>query len=255
MSKIKIKFEDRSQNWKIWENNSGIERSTQRVKGTLPEMECAKQLTSLVRKIYKKGNKILDFGCASGHFYYSLKKIDKNIQYTGFDATKPYIQFAKKHFQNFHNVNFENQNIFFLPKKYNKKFDIVFCSNVLHHLPSIDLPLKNLLSATKKYCLIRTLVSNNTHLSKFYPNDKMKKNILDSFQFQNTYSYNLIRKKILKIGKYNIKFIDDKFSGKAINKEYKKYKSKRYPGLTKYLDKVQISGSKVFQWKWIFIKK
>ena len=98
-------------------------------------------------------------------------------------------------------------------------------------------------------------MSDNTHLSKFYPNDKMRKNILDSFQFQNTYSYNLIRKKILKIGKYNIKFIDDKFSGKAINKEYKKYKSKRYPGLTKYLDKVQISGSKVFQWKWIFIKK
>ena len=57
MKKIKIKFEDKSQNWKIWENNSDIERSTQRVKGTLPEMECAKQLASLVRKnLCKKSN-------------------------------------------------------------------------------------------------------------------------------------------------------------------------------------------------------
>ena len=60
-------------------------------------------------------------------------------------------------------------------------FDIVFCSNVLLHLPSIDLALKNLLKASKKYCIIRTLVSDNTHLSKFYHNDKTNKNnILDT---------------------------------------------------------------------------
>ena len=255
MKKINIKFEDQSKNWNIWENNSEIERSIQRVKGILPEMESAKQLAQIVKKIYKKGDKILDFGCAAGHFYYSLKKVDKDIQYSGFDATKPYINFAKKHFKNNKNTNFDIQNIFFLPKKYHKKFDIVFCSNVLHHLPSIDLALKSLISSTKKYCIIRTLVSNNTHLSKFYHTDKMnKKNVLDSFQFQNTYSYNFIRKKILKYGRLKIQFIDDKYSGNKINKEYKKYK-KRYPGLTKFVNNIQISGSKVFEWKWIIIKK
>ena len=81
-----------------------------------------------------------------------------------------------------------------------------------------------------------------------------KKNVLDSFQFQNTYSYNFIRKKILKYGRLKIKFIDDKYSGNKINKEYKKYK-KRYPGLTKFVNNIQISGSKVFEWKWIIIKK
>ena len=30
---------------------------------------------------------------------------------------------------------------------------------------------------------------------------------------------------------------------------------KKYPGLTKFVDSVQISGSKVFEWKWIIIKK
>ena len=142
-----------------------------------------------------------------------------------------------------------------MSSKYYNKFDIVFCSNVLHHLPSVDLALKNLLKASKKYCIIRTLIGNNTHLSKFYHTDKTnKKNILDSFQFQNTYSYNFIKKKIRNIGKYEITFLEDRFAGSKINKEYKKYK-KNYPGLTKYVDGIQISGSKVFEWKWIKIKK
>ena len=50
MKKIKIKFEDQSKKWNIWENKSGIERSIQRAKGILPEMECAKQLTQIVKK-------------------------------------------------------------------------------------------------------------------------------------------------------------------------------------------------------------
>ena len=255
MKKIKIKFEDQSKNWNIWENKSEIERSIQRVKGTLPEMECAKQLAEILKKYYKKGDKVLDFGCAAGHFYKSLRKIDNQILYTGFDVTKSYIDFAKKFYKKNDRIFFDTQNIFSLSRKYYKNFDIVFCSNVLLHLPSIDLALKNLIKATKKYCIIRTLVSENTHLSKFYHNDKTNKNnILNSFQFQNTYSYNLIRKKIKKIGNYTVNFIDDKYNGKKINKEFKKYK-KNYPGLTKFEGNVQISGSKVFEWKWIIIKK
>ena len=49
---------------------------------------------------------------------------------------------------------FDTQNIFSLSKKYYKNFDIVFCSNVLLHLPSIDLALKNLIKATKSIVLL-----------------------------------------------------------------------------------------------------
>ena len=56
MKKIKLKFEDQSRNWNIWQNKSEIERSIQRVKGLLPEMECAKQLTDILKKnITKRG--------------------------------------------------------------------------------------------------------------------------------------------------------------------------------------------------------
>jgi len=252
----KIRFEDKSTNWKIWDTKSSTERSIRRVKKQLPEMECSKQLKTILKKYYKKNDMVLDFGCAAGHFYYSLKKLDKNLLYYGFDSTSVYIKFAKKFFKKNDNVNFDVQNIFSLKKKYYNKFDIVFCSNVLMHMPSIDVPLKNLLLATKKYCLIRTLVSKNTHLSKFYFNDKTdEKGVLNNFQYQNTYSYSLIRKKIKKISKnYKVYFIDDKFSGSLLNKEYKKDK-KKYPGLTRFVDGIQISGSKVFEFKWIVIKK
>ena len=213
-------------------------------------------MLKLLKKFIKKKNKILDFGCAAGHFYTSLRKIDKEIDYTGFDVTKNYIKFAKKHFDKESNTKFDVQSLFSMSKKYYNKFDIVFCSNVLHHLPSIDIPLKNIIKASKKYCIIRTLVSNNTHLARFYYDDTInKKGELNNFQLQNTYSYNLIRKKIKKIGNYKVTFENDIFDGKKINKEYTKEEIKKYPGLTRFVDGVQIAGSKVFEFKWIIIRK
>ena len=192
----KILFEDRNNDWEIWQKNSSIERSIKRLKKQLPEMEASKQVSAIIKKFYKKGDKILDFGCAAGHFYNSLKRIDKNINYTGFDVTKDYITYARKHFKKNDNLNFHVQSLFKMSSKFKKKFDIVFCSNVLHHLPSIDIPLKNLISASKKYCIIRTLVSSNTHLARFYYDDTTnKKGELNNFQLQNTYSYSLIKKK------------------------------------------------------------
>ena len=252
----KIQFEDRNDNWEIWEKNSSIERSIKRINKQLPEMEASKQLVKIVSKKYKKGDTILDFGCAAGHFYLGLKRIDKNIKYYGFDATKNYIKYAKNFFKNEKNAKFEVQSLFSMSKKYYNKFDIVFCSNVLHHIPSIDIPLKNLIKSAKKFCIIRTLVSENTHLSRFYYNDQTNsKGELNNFQLQNTYSYSLIRKKIKKVGNFKVSFIDDVFDGKKINKEFTKKEKRKYPGLTRYIDGLQIAGSKVFEFKWIIIKK
>ncbi len=252
----KIIFEDRNNDWEIWEKNNSIERSIKRIQNKLPEMEASKQLAKIVRRIYKKNFRILDFGCAAGHYYNSLKKIDKYIYYCGFDSTKAYISYAKKHFKKNTNIQFDTQSLFSMSKKYNNKFDIVFCSNVLHHLPSIDIPLKNLINASKKYCIIRTLVSDNTHLARFYYDDTTnRRGELNNFQLQNTYSYGLIRKKIKKIGNFKVTFENDIFNGKNINKEFTSKERKKYPGLTKFVDGIQIAGSKVFEFKWIIIKK
>ena len=88
-----IKHEDISKDWEIWKKRVQVERSIKRLKKQLPEMECSKQLAEIVKKLYKPGDKILGFD-VSGHYYNSLKRIDDDLNYTGFDPTKPY-SFAK----------------------------------------------------------------------------------------------------------------------------------------------------------------
>ena len=237
--------------WRIWDRNDAVEQRTyERVTGKLPEMECAKQLTSLVREIYQSSMRILDVGCAAGHYYNSLKNIDSQILYTGFDSTKAYIDFAKNHFDE-ENVNFEIQDVFNIDSHHRDAFDVVFCCNVLLHLPSIINPIENLLSSTKKYCLIRTLVSDKTHLSKYLYSDSFDSDGRpDNFVYENTYSFKYIEDLIMNHGNYTIEFIDDKFDSSAINQEFMNYDSIQ-DAVTKSVNGVQIAGSKVFEWKWI----
>ena len=75
----------------IWQKDPSIERSIDRLNGKLGQMECNKQLVQILKKIYKKNMTILDFGCAAGHYYKELTKLNKNINYTGYDVTSNYI--------------------------------------------------------------------------------------------------------------------------------------------------------------------
>jgi len=134
-------------------------------------MECAKQLVDLVIEVYKPEMNVLDVGCAAEHYYNGIKRIDEEIKCQGADATTAYIQFAQKHFKNNQNTVVELADIFNLPKIYAKQFDIVICCNVILHLPSIQILLKNLLTATRRYCFIRMLIGKQTHLSRLLYSD------------------------------------------------------------------------------------
>ena len=241
-------------NWKIWSKNYKVEERTfARTQNKLPEMESARQLKKLISKIYFKKMKILDVGCAAGHYYNSLKQIDSYLNYSGMDATRKYINFAKRYYKKNINMKFYCEDIFKISKKHNKKYDITFCCNLLLHLPSIETPLKNLIKTTKQYCFIRTLVGKNTHLSRFLYDDNFKNNEPTNFAYQNTYSFNYIKEIIDKIGKFKVEFINDEFKAKNINNEYKKFINKQKGATRVIKNDIQISGSKVFEWKWIKI--
>ena len=70
-------------NWDSWSINPDEEKTKLRVKKKLPTMECTKQLKKIISKIYKPKMEILDFGCASGHYYLELSKLSKNFKYMG----------------------------------------------------------------------------------------------------------------------------------------------------------------------------
>jgi len=246
----------KKENWKIWDIDESVEQRTfKRVTGELQEMESTKQLVQLISDIYSPGMSILDVGCAAGHYYNGLKRIDDTLQYYGVDSTVPYISFAQKYFKDNTNTHFAVEDIFKLPDTYVSKFDIVFCCNVILHLPSFQIPFENLLKSSKKYCIIRMLVSEKTHLSKFLYSDEFGKNgdPID-FVYQNTYSFNILEKFIHSLGDYKIEFIDDKFDYIKINEEYQNFNTLQN-AVTNVQNNIQIAGSKVFEWKWIKITK
>ena len=247
-------------NWKIWDKDETVElRTFHRTLRKLPEMECAKQLSSLIANIYQKNMTILDVGCASGHYYHSLKNLDIDLIYKGIDSTVKYIEFAKEYFVNNNNVSFDIIDIYNLDKELNQKFDIVFCCNVILHLPTFQKPLVNLINASNKYIFVRTLISDKTHLSKFLHEDDFDQNDKPiNFCYQNTYSRSSIEEFINSNKDFNnkieIEFIEDKYIAENINIEYNNY-NELQNAVTNVSNNIQIAGSKVFEWEWLKIKK
>ena len=80
--------------------------------GKAPEMEVSKALSLILKQNVKDNNKILDVGCACGHFYRSLaKRIKKNFIYTGCDPYEIFLKLAKKAWKNNNRTNFIKANI------------------------------------------------------------------------------------------------------------------------------------------------
>jgi len=237
-------------NWRIWNSDSSVElRTYKRATGELPEMESAKQLVDLVRDVYIPGMRILDVGCAAGHYYRSLATIDRDIEYLGIDATVAYVEFANDYFKN-RKAKFLIGDIFDLSDELGV-FDIVFCCNLILHLPDFRVPIENLLKVTKKYCFIRTLIGEKTHLSKFLYSDNFdENNNPTNFVYQNTYSFGLLKGFIDSLGDFNVELVDDEFNADNINREFMDFEKKQ-SAVTRVIGNYQISGSKIFEWKWL----
>lgn len=239
----------------LWFKDPMIERRTfLRTTKKSDEMECAKQLIKIIKKEYRKYNNFLDVGCASGHYLHSINKYKKNIEYLGIDHNVTYINFAKKFFKNQNNVNFKHHNIYNLKKLKIKKYDIVFCCNVLLHVDNIFKALDNLLSKTKKALIVRSLFDEETHYSKLVYKESFYSDFRPKyFIHQNTYSYKII-KKYFKNKNFKIKFIEDQFEEKNLNNEFKKHSKMEGPSTTKVINKTQIAGNKIFKWKWLLVE-
>ena len=65
--------------------------------GKSPEMEVSKSLSKIISNMISRDEKILDVGCATGHFYRSLKKrIKKKFFYTGCDPYEIFLKLGRK---------------------------------------------------------------------------------------------------------------------------------------------------------------
>ena len=222
--------------------------------GKSPEMETSKAMANFVNQKIYPNNKILDVGCATGHFYRSLKKkIKKKFFYTGLDPYSIFLDKAKLAWKKEKNVNFVKGNIYKLPFKKNE-YDISFCSNVFIHLNDVVKPLKEILRVTKKTTIIRTVLFDVSYKIQLVYNNKWwadtnikpinefdKKGNPKAYSYFNILSFDYLRDNIKKIHpSANIKIIKDNFFNKK-NIE-KSIRNEQRPLATKIIGNEQISG-------------
>ena len=137
-----------------------------RAAGQLPEMESSKAAAKRVRSLLGAGQMLADIGCGAGHYYRSLRaSIPFAFRYLGVDATPYYVQRARAAFQSDANARFVEGDIFDLPLE-DQAADAVMCNNVLLHLPSIAMPIAELLRIARRVVLARTLVWDRSYVVK-----------------------------------------------------------------------------------------
>ncbi len=192
-----------------WDNTKNLEiLYRQRCLKKVVEMTAHKQVTTILSKIYKKGDTILDIGCGSGYLYHSLKSQNLHKNYFGLDASKKLLKIGKKYLPRFG-----------LPKErlingrledLSSYFDHIICINVLTYHDNIYKPLDIFLKYARKSIILRESISNKS-LSKYVKDNYLDENV-DIRTYINTYNLNEI-KKFLKLFKCKYEFIQDQFTG------------------------------------------
>ena len=238
--------------WQEWGVNPKSEVTLEgRAKGDLPEMECTKQLVRLISPVYQPGMRILDVGCNVGHYLRALRRLDPNINYVGVDAYPNYIKEAKEIFG-------ENERTTFLVKDVmqplfpRSSFDIVFCCNLILHLPDFKIPVRNLLESTKRACFIRTLLGDQTTIVKL-----IKKHVFDAegnplaFRYLNTYKLDYFVYYIKDLG-WNVAVIEDEFAPEVLTDEYINVKGGTG---TRIVGGKQVESNIIYEWKFLKITR
>ena len=235
-------------------NHNNAKVYYERAIGKTPEMETSKAMSKQLKKIIKQEDKILDVGCACGHFYRSIKKrVKKNFYYTGVDPYKIFLKKGKIAWKNNKNVKFIKGNIYNLPFR-NNEFDISFCSNVFIHLNDIKKPLKEIMRVTKRKIIIRTVLFDVSYKIQLVYNKKWWSDVDVSpinefddkgspraYSYFNILSFDYLTQNIKKIcPNAKIKIVKDDFYKKS--NISKSLKNEKRPLATKILANEQVSG-------------
>lgn len=231
--------------------------------GKLPEMFSAIALSELLRKFYKKGMKILDVACGTGHYLRSFRKrIDPEIDYFGIDSTSNYIRLAKKAFNK---KIFKKGDIEKIPFN-NNEFDVVMANNIILHMPPDPIKsLSELIRVSRKYVIVRTVFGERNYIIQEVSSKKdFCRNATDSdseklfdkkgvpllFNYFNIYTEDYFRSAIKSIvPKCKLKIIRD-----ISFKPFDNRRLTRNTG-TRVINGIQVSGSLLLDWRFIVIEK
>lgn len=232
--------------WQQWEKRDIDGYLVDRATGALPEMECTKQLVQLVAAEYQPGMRVLDVGCNAGHYLRGLRRIDQTLDYTGVDINPRSIASAREIFADDAHARFEvgDAQVSILG---GETYDIVFCCNVILHLPDYRPILRNLLASTSAVCLVRTLLDERTTLSRrVLSHDFPEGAEPDDYYNMNTWATDVYIGFAQSEG-WPTEIIDDEFEPSVIAAEFETVK--QGDGVRVHGGK-QADGSVIYNWAW-----
>lgn len=220
--------------------------------GTFCKLRYEKQMEYLFSKLEydfkdQKLN-VLDACCGYGRLIYFLNKFNNKQHYTGVDYSKTLINQAKKSFKEFKNISFTVQDIFNLPDKYEKEFDITINYKTLSWLPYYEECIKNLIKVTKNKIYLTSLFNEGSFesITKIYTNS-------DNYTYLNTYSLPKFKTFVEGCG---AKVIDTIPMHLDFDLEKPKDKNEiaTYTELLKNDERLEITANTLLNWKLIIIK-
>lgn len=212
-------------NWaEMWKSYYDEERQygeylCKRSIGELPEKNASKSFALLLKDgIYRKGDSVIDIGCATGHFLRSFRDhLDPEIAFTGVDFNPYYIELAKKAYGD--TAHFVVGDAFSLEFD-DKAFDISVI-NLFHHFDDPVPALSEALRVSRRYCVWRTPMADVTHLVKVLKGETDAKPKSERFYLFNLYSEKFILEHLAGIGidKSQVRFIVDELNDEYSNRE------------------------------------
>lgn len=221
-----------------------------RARGELAEMEATKQLVEMLRADYRPGMRILDVGCNVGHYLRGIRRLDPTAAYTGVDAYPHYVELARELFANDRHAQFEVKSIL-EPIYPDDPRDLVFCCNVLLHLPGYETALRNLVASTARVCYVRTCLAEYTTIVKraLRPVFSPEGEPLD-FSYHNTYEVGGFTDFARSLG-CAVEIVEDRCDPNAISREYDTTKAQVG---TRIVGGQQVDGNVIYHWKWAVLR-
>lgn len=174
------------------------------------KQEIDKLLEKLITPyIQDKSLKILDTCCGIGHILFVLNQMSPKSIFVGIDQTAYLIEEARKLSWDKNNISFEVVDVYDLPSKYPKAFDISINWKTLSWIPYYDELVKVLMNVTKKHIFISSLFYDGdidfiTKVQEF-----KKEGGRDGFnEFFNVYSFPHFKEFVYSLGVKNMEAYD-----------------------------------------------
>lgn len=215
--------------------------------------EMDKLLEKLITPYIKsKSLKILDACCGIGYISYFLSEISPNSTFFGVDQTPYLIEEAKKLCSDKKNISFEITDVYDLPARFPKKFDISISWRTLSWLPYYDQMLKDLFAVTKDHIFLSSLFYDEDIDFEIKVREFKKETGKEHFNdYYNVYSFPRFQKFVYGLNAKKIEVCDFE-----INIDIPKPPIDQMSAYTIKMEngkRLQISGAIILTWKIIRI--